>query len=62
MKKAEQRQYLWLQFQKTNHNFTVSRTEAYGRGATDMPIPLGDWDEASTKLEQAGFGRSESLR
>lgn len=39
MKKVEQRQYFWLQFQKTNNSFTVSRTEAYGRGATGMPIP-----------------------
>lgn len=56
MKRAKQR-LIWLQFQKTNHIFTVSRTGAYGRGASGTPIPLGGWDETSTKLEQAGFSK-----
>lgn len=55
MKKTAQSQDIWLQFQQTNHNFTVARTGAYGSGAAGAPIPLGGWDEVSTKLERAGF-------
>jgi ATP-dependent DNA ligase len=57
MKRAEKREDIWLQFKQTNHNFTVSLTGAYGRGTSGASIPLGGWDEVSTKLEQAGFSR-----
>lgn len=46
---------IWLQFQKTDHHFTVTRTGAYGSGAAGAPILVGDWDEVSNRLEQAGF-------
>lgn len=55
MKEAERQPDIWLQFQKTDHKFTVSRTGAYGGGAAGIRISLGDWYEVSTKLERAGF-------
>jgi hypothetical protein len=54
MERTEQRQDVWLQFQKVGEMFMVSRTTA--TRASGPPIPLGGtWDEVSTKLEQAGF-------
>lgn len=46
---------IWLQFQRTDHSFTVTPTGAHGSSISAMPISLGSWDELATKLEQAGF-------
>jgi hypothetical protein len=62
MEWTEQRQDIWLQFQKIGHIFMVSRTAAYGRHASGPPIPIGGtWDQVSTKLQQAGFS-TERIR
>lgn len=46
---------IWLQFQKTDHSFTVTPAGAYGSSISATPIPLGSWDELASKLKQAGF-------
>jgi hypothetical protein len=56
MKQTEQRQDVWLHFQKAGDNFTVTLTGAFGSGTASTPIPLGgDWGKVAGKLEQAGF-------